>query len=371
MDYFTGGMGYGAWRHLAISALLIAGAVMAGILATRLLFYTLTRLSGRTRFTWDNLAFKHARKPASLLLPLLFLNIVTPSLKLPGGGLRLLGIVTSLLLILAIAYAFVSAVRFLRDLFLSRYDVTAADNLLARKVHTRIDVLEKVALTIIAILTAAFMLMTFPGVRQVGVSLLASAGIAGLVIGLAAQRSIGTLLAGIQIALTQPIRIDDALIVEGEFGNVEEITLTYVVVRLWDLRRLVVPITYFIEKPFQNWTRTGANLLGGVTIYTDYQVPVEELRKEADRLVRSSPLWDGKVSAFQVLEFRPDVMELRVLLSANSAGQAFDLRAYVRENMLKFIRENYPDSLPRVRSVAVGGPMGTEARGAVADSPAG
>lgn len=354
MDYFTGGLGYHAWRDLGISLLLIALAVVAGLLATRVLFWILGRLTGRTGFGWDNLALKHARRPVSLLLPLFFLNLVAPTLKLPGGGLKLLTQATSLLLILAIGYAFVSAVHFFRDLFLGRYDVTVADNLTARKVHTQIKVLEKVALTIIAILTAAFMLMTFPGVRQVGVSLLASAGIAGIVIGLAAQKSIGNLLAGIQIAVTQPIRIDDALLVEGEFGIVEEITLTYVVVRIWDLRRLVLPISYFIEKPFQNWTRTGANLLGTVMVYTDYRVPVEELKREADRITRSSELWDGKVSHFQVLELKPDCVEMRVLVSANSAPRAFDLRVYVRENLLKFIAEKYPDSLPRSRTEVVG-----------------
>jgi small-conductance mechanosensitive channel len=349
MDYFTGGLGYHAWRDLGISLLLITLAIVAGLLATRLLFWILGRLTGRTGFGWDNLALRHARRPVSLLFPLFFLNVIAPTLKLPGGGLRLLTQATSLLLILAIGYAFVSAVHFFRDLFLVRYDVSVADNLVARKVHTQIKVLEKVALTIIAVLTVAFMLMTFPGVRQVGVSLLASAGIAGLVIGLAAQKSIGNLLAGIQIAITQPIRIDDALLVEGEFGVVEEITLTYVVVRIWDLRRLVLPISYFIEKPFQNWTRTGANLLGTVMIYTDYTVPVEALRAEADRLVRAHPMWDGKVSAFQVLELKPESVEMRVLVSAESASKAFDLRASVRESMLAFIRENHPGCLPRTR----------------------
>jgi hypothetical protein len=207
-------------------------------------------------------------------------------------------------------------------------------------------------------------------VRQVGVSLLASAGIAGIIIGLAAQRSIGTLLAGIQIAITQPIRIDDAVLVEGEYGNVEEITLTYVVIRLWDLRRLVVPITYFIEKPFQNWTRTGSNLLGTVMVYTDYRVPVEEIRREADRLTRSSELWDGKVSHFQVVDLKPETVELRVLVSAGTAPRTFDLRCYVRENLLKFIAEKYPDSLPRSRTEVVGD-QGSDSQKRIAAADAG
>jgi small-conductance mechanosensitive channel len=356
MEYFTGGLGYGysAWRDLGISLALIAAAVFVGLLVHKLLFWILTRIVHRSRFGWDNRGLAHARRPASLLLPLFFLNLVVPTLKLPGGGLKLLTHITGLLMILAISYAVISAVRFLRDFFLIKYDLTSPDNLQARKVHTQVDVLEKVVLALVAVATIAFMLMTFPGVRQVGVSLLASAGIAGIIIGLAAQRSIGTLLAGIQIAITQPIRLDDAVIVEGEYGNVEEITLTYVVIRLWDLRRLVVPITYFIEKPFQNWTRTGSNLLGTVMIYTDYRVPVEEIRREADRLTRASELWDGKVSHFQVVELKPETVEMRVLVSASSAPRTFDLRCYVRENLLRFIAEKYPDSLPRSRTEVVG-----------------
>lgn len=349
MDYFTEGLGYDAWRDLGISLALLAGAVLAGLAAHWLLFWILSRFSGRTRLGWDDLALRYARPPLRLFLPLFFTGLVAPSLKLPGGGLRLLTHLTSLLLIFAVSYAVISGLRFLRDLFLARYDVTATDNLRARKVHTQVAVLEKVLITVIVILTVAFMLMTFDGVRQVGVSLLASAGIAGIILGFAAQKSIGNLLAGIQIAITQPIRIDDVVIVENEWGRIEEITLTYVVVRIWDLRRLVVPINYFIEHPFQNWTRQGSNILGTVYVHTDYTVPVDALREELERLVKPHPLWDGQVCVLHVTDARPETLEIRLLVSTRNSGEGWELRCYVREKMVEFIRKNYPDSLPKTR----------------------
>ena len=180
--------------------------------------------------------------------------------------------------------------------------------------------------------------------------MLASAGVAGIVIGFAAQKSLATLLAGFQIALTQPIRIDDVVIVEGEWGRIEEITLTYVVVRIWDLRRLIVPITYFIEQPFQNWTRVSADILGTVFLYVDYNVPVDAVRKELTRLLEASPLWDRKVNVLQVTDSKEGTVELRALASASDAGRAFDLRCDVREKLVAFIQQNYPESLPRLRA---------------------
>ena len=197
--------------------------------------------------------------------------------------------------------------------------------------------------------------MTFPAARQYGVSLLASAGVAGIVLGLALQPVLKNLFAGIQLAITQPIRIDDALLVEGEWGKVEEITSTYVVVRLWDWRRLILPLGYFIEKPFQNWTREGAALIGTVMIYLDYSVPVEEIRRKVEEIARGSRLWDGQVVNIAVTDFRENVMEVRILVSAADAGRAFDLRCEVREKLIDFIQRNYPSGLPRVRAEGVAG----------------
>jgi small-conductance mechanosensitive channel len=193
------------------------------------------------------------------------------------------------------------------------------------------------------------MLMVFDSVRQFGASILASAGIAGIVVGFAAQKSIATLLAGFQIALTQPIRVDDVVIVENEWGRIEDITLTYVVVRIWDLRRLVVPITYFIEQPFQNWTRSSADILGTVFLHVDYSMPLDALRAELTRILTASPYWDGKVNVLQVTEAREQTLQIRALASAADASLAWDLRCEIRERLVSFVQRNYPESLPRLR----------------------
>jgi small-conductance mechanosensitive channel len=233
---------------------------------------------------------------------------------------------------------------------LSQYAMDGADNLQARKVYTQVTVLKKLSMAVIGIFTLASMLMVFESVRQFGTSILASAGIAGIIIGFAAQRSISTLLAGFQIALTQPIRIDDVVIVENEWGRVEDISLTYVTVRIWDLRRLIVPIGYFIERPFQNWTRTSADILGTVFLHVDYTVPLQPLREELDRILAASPLWDGKVKVLQVTDAKPQTLELRALASAADASAAWDLRCEIREKLIAFLQAHYPASLPRVRA---------------------
>jgi small-conductance mechanosensitive channel len=194
------------------------------------------------------------------------------------------------------------------------------------------------------------MLMTFPKVRQLGTTILASAGIIGIVVGMAAQRTIGAFIAGLQIAFTQPIRVDDVVIVENEWGRIEEITLTYVVVKIWDLRRLIVPITYFIEKPFQNWTRVTADILGSVFLYVDYTVPLDAVREELQRLLKESELWDGKVCVLQVTNTSERTLEVRALMSAADASAAWSLRCHVREKLVDFIKTKYPQALPRLRA---------------------
>ena len=230
----------------------------------------------------------------------------------------------------------------------NRMDVE--DNLRARQIYTQVSVIRKIIVVCVTALAVACMLMLFQPVRQLGTSILASAGIAGIVLGLAAQKTLSNLFAGIQIAISQPIRIDDVVIVEGEWGRIEEIALTYVTVCIWDLRRLVLPINYFIEKPFQNWTRTSAKLLNSVFIYSDYTLPVEPLRKELRRLLEANPLWDGDACVLQVTESTPQAMEMRCLMTSSDAPKGWDLKCEIREGLVKFIQENYPESLPRVRA---------------------
>jgi len=234
-------------------------------------------------------------------------------------------------------------------LHLRRFRLDVEDNLLARKHVTQTRILERVASVLLVAVGLSAALMTIDGVRQYGVSLLASAGAAGIVVGLALQPVLRNLFAGIQLAVTQPIRIDDAVIVEGEWGNVEEITATYVVVRIWDKRRLIVPLNYFMEQPFQNWTRSDATLIGTVLIYLDYEVSIPDLRAEAERIVRASPLWNRDVFVLQVTDFRENVVEVRILASASHAGKAFDLRCEIREKLLAYLQREQQFALPRHR----------------------
>jgi small-conductance mechanosensitive channel len=232
-----------------------------------------------------------------------------------------------------------------------RYRTDVEDNLLARKHLTQVRILRQAATVLVALITAGFALTTIDAVRQWGVSLLAAGGAAGIVVGLALQPLLTNLIAGIQIAITQPIRLDDAVIVEGEWGWIEEISVAFVVVRLWDWRRMVLPLSYFIQHPFQNWTRESSALIGTVMLYVDFATPVQVLRDKLEAIARASKLWDGKVVNLAVTDLRERTMEVRCLASARNASQTFDLRCEVREKMLAFLAAEHPDSLPRQRLV--------------------
>ncbi|MGH7400776.1 MAG: mechanosensitive ion channel family protein, partial [Candidatus Rokuibacteriota bacterium] len=307
-------------------------------------------LSARSASIWDQVVFPLVGRTVRLTLPLVAVIFGIPALAGFPGTQALLKQAVGLLLIGAVAVLLYQLVQAAEALVLRQYRIDVSDNLEARKVVTQVTVLKKVAIVIIGIFTLASMLMVFDSVRQFGTSILASAGIAGIIIGFAAQRSIATLLAGFQIALTQPIRIDDVVIVENEWGRIEDITLTYVSVRIWDLRRLILPITYFIEQPFQNWTRASADLLGSVFLYVDYSVPLGPLRREFARILEESPYWDRKVKVLQVTDAKEHTLELRALASAVDASTAWDLRCEVREKLVEFLQTNHPESLPRLRA---------------------
>jgi len=253
------------------------------------------------------------------------------------------------LLIGALAWTAIGAIEGVAAAILARHPVDVADNLQARRIHTQTRVLSRVAIGLAAVIGAAFALMTFPGARQIGTNLLASAGVLSVIVGLAARSVFGNLLAGLQIALAQPIRIDDVLVVEGEWGRVEEITGTFVVLRIWDDRRLILPLTYFIEKPFQNWTRHDAQLLGSVFVYADYGMPLAPLRAEVERIVKAAPEWDGRFFNLRVTDATERTMQIRVLCTAASSALAFDLRCTVREGLIAFMQREYPQFLPRMR----------------------
>ena len=255
------------------------------------------------------------------------------------------------LIVVGFSWVIIILIRRIKTNVLKRYDISAEDNLIPRKLHTQINILERVFVFIIIILSIALILLSFEGIRKIGIGIFASAGVAGIIIGLSAQKVVGALLAGIQIAVTQPFRIDDAVFVENEWGWIEEITLTYVVIKLWDKRRLVLPSTYFLEKPFQNWTRNNADIIGSVFLYTDYTISFDSLRKELTRLLNDTKLWDKKVNVLQVTDSKESSIEIRILVSAKNSPIVWDLRVYIREKMIEFIKNNYPQSLPKTRVV--------------------
>jgi len=314
----------------------------------------LRQWTATTQSKWDDVIVVLVVRALRLVVPLAGLILVVPTLDLPAASHQLFKQAASLVLIGAVGFIFDQLVNAVEEAVLNQFRVDVRDNLEARKVYTQVKVLKKIAVVVIVIFTAASMLMVFDSVRQLGTSILASAGVVGIIVGFAAQRSIATVLAGFQIALTQPIRLDDVVIVENEWGRIEEITLTYVVVLIWDQRRLVVPISYFIEKPFQNWTRVSADLLGSVFLYVDYTVPLKALRDELDRLLESSKRWDRKVKVIQVTDAKSNCMEVRVLVSAADASTAWDLRCELREKLIDFLQRNYPQCLPRTRAELVG-----------------
>lgn len=314
----------------------------------------LVALSRRTRSHSDNFLLPIVGTAIRLLLPLLAVILGTPMLGVPDRLQLLFRNGVSMLLVAAIAYVLYRLVDAACQLILERYRIDVPDNREARAVHTQVTVLRKVAISTIVLFGFAAMLMVFDQVRQIGATILASAGVAGIVLGFAAQRSVGMVLAGFQIALTQPIRIDDVVIVEGEWGRIEEITLTYVVVNIWDQRRLIVPVTYFLDKSFQNWTRTTTELLCTVELFVDYAMPLQALRAELTRILKASCLWDGRVNVLQVTDVREHTVMVRALVSASNAGAAWDLRCEVREGLLTFLQREHPDSLPRLRLLRAG-----------------
>lgn len=320
------------------------------MLVDKILFRAIRRVAARTSTALDDIVVRYIHGPLKLIIPLVAVIAVLPALLLPDhleGNLRhFLG----LCLVAAVAWLAVALVTVIEELVAARYSLEAPDNLTARRIRTQTVVLRRILVVLICLIAIAVALMSFPSIRQVGASLLASAGLAGLVIGLAARPVIANLLAGIQLALSGPMRLDDVVIVEGEWGRIEEITTTYIVVRIWDLRRLVVPLSYFIEKPFQNWTRSSSELLGTVFLYTDYSVPVDDVRSELRRILENSGMWDGRVWGLQVTNATERTLELRALMSAPDSGKAWDLRCHVREALIAYLQRKYPQSLPRVRT---------------------
>jgi small-conductance mechanosensitive channel len=322
------------------------------------LFYRMTHVievrfalwAKKSASKFDDILISPFIRTLRVILPLIAVIIGLPLLGLPSAFDYIVDKIVSLVLIGGVAWTLCQAVRLAEAILLARHNLNAADNLSARKIYTQVKVLSKAVYFIITLFTVASMLMVFEEVRRFGTNILASAGVVGIILGFAAQRTIANLFAGFQLAMAQPIRIDDVVIVENEWGRIEEITLTYVVIKIWDQRRLIVPLSHFIEKPFQNWTRTSSEFLGSIFLYADYNVPVDELRKEAGRLVESHPNWDKKFWNVQVTDATDRALQLRVLATSSDSGKSWNLRCDVREGLIAFLQKYHPGSLPKVRA---------------------
>jgi small-conductance mechanosensitive channel len=348
-------------------ALLLALAALVALVAHAIGVRLLRPLLNERHPYWS--ALLHATNgPTRLALLVLALAIALPSASFDPDVTDILTKILTIATIVLIGWIAMTAGHLAGDLYVARASGEGVDILVARKHVTQVRILRQVVDTIIVVLTVSGALMTFEPVRQYGVSLFASAGVAGLVAGLAARPMLSNLIAGLQIAATQPIRLDDEVVVENQWGRIEEINSTYVVLGLWDLRQLIVPLSYFIEKPFENWTRDSTKLIGSVVFHVHYTLPIERVREKLLEIVKASPYWDGDVVKLQVQEAKETSLELRVIASARTSGQVAELRYEIREKVIAFLRQEYPACLPPL-SIAPMPPATDPAAGTGTDVP--
>jgi small-conductance mechanosensitive channel len=337
------------WQDLLWSSGILAAAIAVTLVIRAGGLGALRRLTRRRGTVLGQSLVKHGRRPSLWILPLLAVLSILPGLPLPPELRSALEHIVGLGLIAALAWLAILLSEVTKDVLASRYRVDVADNLVARRIQTQFQMLHRIGIVVVSVLAIAAGLMTFPQIKHIGISILASAGVVSLVVGMAMKDTLSNLVAGMQIAFAQPFRMGDAVVVEGEWGWIEEIGTMYVVVRIWDLRRLVLPLSYFLEHPFQNWTRTSADLLASAFVYVDYSTPVGEVRAELKRILESTPLWAGKLCQLQVSDSDQRTMQLRALMDVRNSSDAWDLRCLVRERLIDFLQKNYPGSLPRYR----------------------
>lgn len=329
----------------AVLAIVLTGCLLAGFLASAALR---NRVRRKASTLWTSV-YTHMRLPVRLLVAVIGLEIATAAAPVPRGAASGLDHAWTVALDLAVGLTVVRALFVVSDLLLAHYRIDTADNLRARGVATQVQVARRIAVAAVSIVAISVALLTFGPVRAAGAGLLASAGLVGIAAGLAARPILTNMLAGIQIALSQPIRVDDVVVVDGEWGRVEQIALTYVVVQVWDLRRLVLPISYFIENPFENWTRTGSAILGWAHLELDYRVPVEDLRKRFLEVLGDSPDWDHRTGVLQVTGAGTETIQVRCLMSAADSSRSWNLQCEVREKLIAYLRDEHPESLPHLR----------------------
>ena len=344
------------WLPDPVVALVILAIAVLVALALHRWARKLVRKALAGRYPYLFSTFTQTRGLSRLALLILAMIIAIPVAPVPPETAALLTRLMTVAVIGLIGWGLIIALHIAADLYLRRFRLDVDDNLLARKHNTQVRVLSRTIDVLLVMLTLGAALMTIPAVRQYGISLFASAGVAGIIAGLAARPVLSNLMAGVQLAMTQPIRLFDAVVVENEHGTIEEITSTYVIVKLWDWRRMIVPLTYFIEKPFQNWTREASALIGTVMIYVDYRAPVGIIREKFHEILKQSDnKWDEKVASLQVTDLKEGTMELRCLMSARSGTQTFDLRCEVREKLIDFLQKEHPEALPRSRQISFEG----------------
>lgn len=348
---YSGGTWLDGINDTFLTAGVLVGVALLAVLLHAVIFAIAAKAAQRTPLKGDEVVVHKLRGPARIILTVLAVQFVMPSMPMLDAVRLPLRHAFSLTLTLAVTWFLVQLIRAAALMVMDQYDVGVEDNLAARRVHTQLRVLARVLSAVAGIIGIGVALTTFPTIRQLGTSILASAGIAGVIVGLAAQKVIANFLAGLQIAFAGPIHLDDVVVIDGEWGRVEEITATYVTVKIWDERRLIVPFTRIIDQPFANWTRTKSQILGTVYIHADYTVPIQPLREELTRIVEASPNWDKRVCGLVITDARSDTIELRALVSARDGSKAWDLRCEVRERLIGFLQREHPECLPRTRVV--------------------
>lgn len=327
----------------------LASAVVGAILIHWIILKLVSRWAARTTNALDDAAVARLRLPSLWLLIALALAAARPGLALDATASATWLQVTGLVFPALFGWVAVALLGVATDVVKARADIAVADNLRARRRRTRADILYRIAVFVVLLVTFCLMLMSIPTVRTIGVTLAASAGLAALAVGAAAQPALKNLIGGLQMAFTEPIRLDDVVIIDGEWGRIEEIRLTYVVVKIWDERRLIVPVSKFLEDTFQNWTRSTSQIMGSVFWYLDPATDISRLREKIGEVVRGNARWDGRFFNLQVTDAKPEAIEVRALMTAKDASLAFDLRCDVREAMLAYVRDEMPEAIVRYR----------------------
>ncbi|MDD3788053.1 MAG: mechanosensitive ion channel [Petrimonas sp.] len=335
------------WRYLFIGLLFFALFILL-VAVYNFISKKLQHKAKNTDSRLDDFIIRMFRVPAIWIIFAILLTVFSEFLKSDVAFFQKLQKVSQILLILAIGWLVIQFIRAAFRYYLNKLDMSQENNLQVRKRMTQLSMIEKILIVTAGIVFVSIALMSIDALRNIGVSALTSAGVLGIIVGLAAQRSVGQVLSGIQIALTQPIRLDDVVVVNNEWGRIEEINITYVVVKIWDERRLIVPVDYFLQNPIANWTRTTSNIMGTVYLYVAYNLPLEPLRDKLGAIVKGNPKWDGRAQNIQVTDSKEWYKEIRILVSSANSSDNWDLRVEVREKMIDFINEQYPGSFAKM-----------------------